>query len=59
MDRAGIVGADGLPSGYVRHRFCVSSQHGFDGSQDEAELQQMVVTGVNYTDGPIAMPSAR
>ena len=23
--------------------------------KDEAELQQMVVTGVNYTDGPIAM----
>jgi 1-deoxy-D-xylulose-5-phosphate synthase len=23
--------------------------------KDEAELQQMIVTGVNYTDGPIAM----
>jgi len=41
------------PSGYVRH--CLSalpSQYGLDGSQNEAELQQMVVTGVNYTDGP-------
>jgi len=27
--------------------------------KNEAELQQMVVTGVNYTDGPIAMRAIR
>jgi len=27
---------------------CVAFQYGLDGSQNEAELQQMVVTGVNY-----------
>jgi len=40
---------------YVRHRLsALSSQHGFDGFKDEAELQQMVVTGVNSTDGSTA-----
>jgi len=50
--RAGIVGADG-PTIRVCTTLliCVASQYGLDGSH-EAELQQMVVTGVNYTDGP-------
>jgi len=54
MDRAGIVGADGPTIRVYTHRLsALSSQHGFDGSQDEAELQQMVVTGVNLTDGQL------
>jgi len=53
MDRAGIVGADGpTHQGMYDIVICVASQYGLDGSKNEAELQQMVVTGVNYTDGP-------
>lgn len=57
MDRAGIVGADGpthqgmYDISYLR---CLPNMV-LMAPKDEAELQQMVVTGVNYTDGPIAM----
>ncbi|NES23562.1 MAG: 1-deoxy-D-xylulose-5-phosphate synthase [Symploca sp. SIO3E6] len=57
MDRAGIVGADGpthqgmYDIAYLR---CIPNMVVM-APKDEAELQQMVVTGVNYTDGPIAM----
>jgi len=57
MDRAGIVGADGpthqgmYDIAYLR---CLPNMV-LMAPKDEAELQQMVVTGVNYTDGPIAM----
>ena len=57
MDRAGIVGADGpthqgmYDISYLR---CLPNMI-LMAPKDEAELQQMVVTGVNYTDGPIAM----
>ncbi|HBB35167.1 MAG TPA: 1-deoxy-D-xylulose-5-phosphate synthase [Cyanobacteria bacterium UBA8803] len=57
MDRAGIVGADGpthqgmYDIAYLR---CVPNMV-IMAPKDEAELQRMVVTGVNYTDGPIAM----
>jgi len=47
------------PSGYVRHCYLRVLQYGLDGSQNEAELQQMVVTGVNYIDGPPPQRSAR
>lgn len=57
LDRAGIVGDDGpthqgmydIP--YLR---CLPNMVVM-APKDEAELQQMIVTGVNYTDGPIAM----
>ena len=56
MDRAGIVGADG-PShqgmydiAYLR---CLPNMV-LMAPKDEAELQQMLVTGINY-NGPIAM----
>ncbi|MEH1775950.1 MAG: 1-deoxy-D-xylulose-5-phosphate synthase [Nostoc sp.] len=57
MDRAGIVGADGpthqgmydIP--YLR---CIPNMV-LMAPKDEAELQQMLITGINYTDGPIAM----
>jgi len=57
MDRAGIVGADGpthqglydIP--YLR---CIPNIV-LMAPKDEAELQQMIATGVNYTDGPIAL----
>lgn len=57
LDRAGIVGADGpthqgmydIP--YLR---CLPNMV-LMAPKDEAELQRMLVTGVNYTDGPIAM----
>lgn len=61
MDRAGIVGADGpthqgmYDIAYLR---CLPNMV-LMAPKDEAELQQMVVTGVNYTDGPIAMRSPR
>lgn len=57
MDRAGIVGADGpthqgmYDIAYLR---CLPNMV-LMAPKDEAELQQMVVTGVNYTDGPIAL----
>jgi 1-deoxy-D-xylulose-5-phosphate synthase len=57
MDRAGIVGADGpthqgmYDIAYLR---CIPNMVVM-APKDEAELQRMVVTGVNYTDGPIAM----
>lgn len=57
MDRAGIVGADGpthqgmYDIAYLR---CLPNIV-LMAPKDEAELQQMIVTGVNYTDGPIAM----
>ncbi len=57
MDRAGIVGADGpthqglydIP--YLR---CIPNIV-LMAPKDEAELQQMIATGVSYTDGPIAL----
>lgn len=57
MDRAGIVGADGpthqgmYDIAYLRSipNMVVMAP------KDEAELQRMVVTGIEYTDGPIAM----
>jgi 1-deoxy-D-xylulose-5-phosphate synthase len=57
MDRAGIVGADGpthqglYDIAYLR---CIPNLV-IMAPKDEAELQKMVVTGINYTDGPIAM----
>lgn len=57
MDRAGIVGADGpthqgmYDIAYLR---CLPNMV-LMAPKDEAELQQMVVTGIDYTDGPIAM----
>lgn len=57
MDRAGIVGADGpthqgmYDISYLR---CIPNMVVM-APKDEAELQRMIVTGVNYTDGPIAM----
>ncbi len=57
LDRAGIVGADGpthqgmYDVAYLRSipNMVVMAP------KDEAELQRMVVTGIDYTDGPIAM----
>ncbi|PSO73922.1 MAG: 1-deoxy-D-xylulose-5-phosphate synthase [Cyanobacteria bacterium QH_8_48_120] len=57
LDRAGIVGADGpthqgmYDMAYLR---CLPNIV-LMAPKDEAELQRMVVTGVNHTDGPIAM----
>jgi 1-deoxy-D-xylulose-5-phosphate synthase len=57
MDRAGIVGADGpthqgmYDIAYLR---CLPNMTVM-APKDEAELQQMMVTGINHTDGPIAM----
>ncbi|MFB2894893.1 1-deoxy-D-xylulose-5-phosphate synthase [Aerosakkonemataceae cyanobacterium BLCC-F50] len=57
MDRAGIVGADGpthqgmYDIAYLR---CLPNMV-LMAPKDEAELQQMIVTGIDYTDGPIAM----
>ncbi len=57
LDRAGIVGADGpthqgmYDISYLR---CIPNMV-LMAPKDEAELQQMVVTGINYIDGPIAM----
>ncbi|MEQ8754296.1 MAG: 1-deoxy-D-xylulose-5-phosphate synthase [Coleofasciculus sp. G1-WW12-02] len=57
LDRAGIVGADGpthqgmYDIAYLR---CIPNMV-IMAPKDEAELQRMIVTGVNYTDGPIAM----
>jgi 1-deoxy-D-xylulose-5-phosphate synthase len=57
LDRAGIVGADGpthqgmYDISYLR---CIPNIV-LMAPKDEAELQQMLVTGIKYTDGPIAM----
>ncbi|MGQ4649077.1 1-deoxy-D-xylulose-5-phosphate synthase [Lyngbya aestuarii] len=57
LDRAGIVGADGpthqgmYDIAYLR---CIPNMVVM-APKDEAELQRMVVTGIDYTDGPIAM----
>jgi 1-deoxy-D-xylulose-5-phosphate synthase len=57
LDRAGIVGADGpthqgmYDISYLR---CIPNIVVM-APKDEAELQEMLVTGVNHTDGPIAM----
>lgn len=57
LDRAGIVGSDGpthqgmYDISYLR---CIPNMV-IMAPKDEAELQKMVVTGINYTDGPIAM----
>jgi len=57
LDRAGIVGADGpTHQGMYDISFlrCLPNMV-LMAPKDEAELQQMVATGVNYTEGPIAM----
>ncbi|MGV2828861.1 1-deoxy-D-xylulose-5-phosphate synthase [Myxosarcina sp. GI1(2024)] len=57
LDRAGIVGADGpthqgmYDIAYLR---CIPNIVVM-APKDEAELQRMIVTGVNYTDSAIAM----
>jgi len=57
LDRAGIVGADGpthqgmYDIAYLR---CLPNMV-LMAPKDEGELQRMVVTGINYTDGPIAL----
>ncbi|MBD2293568.1 1-deoxy-D-xylulose-5-phosphate synthase [Anabaena sphaerica FACHB-251] len=57
LDRAGIVGADGpthqgmYDIAYLR---CIPNMVVM-APKDEAELQRMVVTGIEYTDGPISM----
>ncbi|MEA5594690.1 1-deoxy-D-xylulose-5-phosphate synthase [Rivularia sp. UHCC 0363] len=57
LDRAGIVGDDGpthqgmYDIAYMR---CIPNMV-MMAPKDEAELQRMTVTGVNYTKGPIAM----
>ncbi|BAY87071.1 1-deoxy-xylulose 5-phosphate synthase [Calothrix parasitica NIES-267] len=57
LDRAGIVGNDGpthqgmYDIAYMR---CIPNIV-MMAPKDEAELQRMTVTGVNYTKGPIAM----
>jgi len=57
LDRAGIVGADGpthqgmYDISYLR---CLPNMV-LMAPKDEAELQRMIVTGVNYTAGPISM----
>jgi 1-deoxy-D-xylulose-5-phosphate synthase len=57
MDRAGVVGADGpthqglYDIAYLR---CIPNMVAM-APKDEAELQRMIVTGVEYTKGPIAV----
>ncbi len=57
LDRAGIVGADGpthqgmYDIAYLR---CLPNMT-IMAPKDEAELQQMVATGVSHTEGPIAL----
>jgi 1-deoxy-D-xylulose-5-phosphate synthase len=57
MDRAGIVGVDGpthqgmYDIAYLR---CIPNIV-LMAPKDEAELQRMVVTGIRYTEGPIAL----
>jgi 1-deoxy-D-xylulose-5-phosphate synthase len=57
LDRAGIVGADGpTHQGMydIAYLTCLPNMVVM-APKDEAELQRMLVTGVDYTDGPIAM----
>ncbi len=57
LDRAGIVGADGpTHQGMYDIAFlrCIPNIVVMS-PKDEAELQRMVVTGINHTTGPIAM----
>ena len=57
LDRAGIVGADGpTHQGMYDISFlrCLPNMT-IMAPKDEAELQRMVVTGINLTSGPIAM----
>ncbi|TAG59250.1 MAG: 1-deoxy-D-xylulose-5-phosphate synthase, partial [Oscillatoriales cyanobacterium] len=57
LDRAGIVGADGpTHQGMYDISFlrCLPNMT-IMAPKDEAELQRMVVTGINHTTGPIAM----
>ncbi|MDX2273032.1 MAG: 1-deoxy-D-xylulose-5-phosphate synthase [Cyanobacteriota bacterium] len=57
LDRAGIVGADGpthqglYDIAYLR---CIPNMVAM-APKDEAELQRMIVTGVQHTSGPIAL----
>jgi 1-deoxy-D-xylulose-5-phosphate synthase len=57
LDRAGVVGADGpthqgmYDIAYLR---CIPNIV-LMAPKDEGELQRMIVTGINYTDGPIAL----
>lgn len=57
LDRAGIVGADGpthqgmYDIAYLR---CIPNMV-IMAPKDEAEMQRMLVTGIEYTDGAIAM----
>ncbi|MDX2212189.1 MAG: 1-deoxy-D-xylulose-5-phosphate synthase [Oculatellaceae cyanobacterium bins.114] len=57
LDRAGIVGADGpthqgmYDIAYLR---CIPNMV-LMAPKDEAELQRMIVTGINHIDGPIAL----
>ncbi len=57
MDRSGVVGADGpthqglYDIAYLR---CLPNMV-LMSPKDEGELQRMIVTGIEYTDGPIAM----
>lgn len=57
IDRAGVVGADGpthqglYDIAYLR---CIPNMVVM-APKDEGELQRMLVTGIHYTDGPIAM----
>jgi len=57
LDRAGIVGADGpthqgmYDIAYLR---CIPNM-AIAAPKDEAELQQLLATGIGYTDGPIAV----
>jgi 1-deoxy-D-xylulose-5-phosphate synthase len=57
LDRAGVVGADGpthqglYDIAYLR---CIPEMV-LMAPKDEAELQRMMVTGINHTKGPIAM----
>jgi 1-deoxy-D-xylulose-5-phosphate synthase len=57
MDRSGVVGADGpthqglYDIAYLR---CLPNMV-LMAPKDESELQRMIVTGIQYTDGPIAL----
>lgn len=57
LDRAGVVGADGpthqgmYDIAYLR---CLPNMV-LMAPKDEAELQRAIATGINYTDGPIAL----
>lgn len=57
LDRAGIVGADGpTHQGMYDIAYLRSIPNMvLMAPKDEAELQRMMVTGINYTDGAIAM----